>query len=599
MRYFLWFMALPMVFGLVTSSFQFVVMNGPLVLGAGVTVVVCVAALAGFGSVLALLRARNGHRRHTAWPVLGTRLDALVWTMLPTAVLGTIAWPDLALLRDRRWGAFGAVGVPVLAPALTLLLPFLGLLLWQWLPAEPVRAGKARTRFLAGPSVVSAVSEAPWRGAAGGAVRDEKRTPGGLLLALPPRQWRREPLSLPENARPARRTSRRVRWSGRIVVGLAALLALAAGLAAPADPRVQWYMMGDVRSAFLADGVAYVTYGEDDSLTLSARNAVTGQENWRVPLPATQAAEEHGAADTPKPEPHGKTPGQDTVYVGDLAVSALATRDGSVRWTYPAPEATPEIRFGRPLVAGTQVLVTATDGTLRALDAKTGKLRWKKQWGADAYGEGRSYPLSDPPSFLVDHGRAYLAQHGRVEVYGAASGRHIRKIDVPGGDTYGTVRIAVSAEDVYAASGSTLSAFADRTGKRLWSVPFEGDYAKVRSLTVSGDFLFVQDEYHLRRLDAHSGDSLWAEDVRGESMPVVSGDRVIVGYEQQITCLLVSSGKSCGITSAAGMDETLLTPDGSIMLVDERNFVEVFSADLSPRDEWNARQLLRSWGATI
>ncbi|MER5399593.1 PQQ-binding-like beta-propeller repeat protein [Streptomyces sp. NPDC002599] len=603
MRYVLWTVGL--LFGLpflasllVQYPVWFAFESGPLVLGASAAAAVCVAVPVGLCSVLALVRARNGHRRHTAWPVRITRLDALVWTMLPAAVLGVFAWPDLALLRDPRWGVFGAVGIPVLAPTLALLLPLVGLVLWQWLPAESVREGDGRPRFR---SIAPGAPgrNAPWSGAARGAVREETPVPGELLLAPPASPWPQELLVVTGTARPKRTTSRLVTWLRRYVLFMAVLLALVAGLAAPADPRTRWYAAGEVDRAFVADGVAYVTYGrEGGSLALASLDAGTGQENWRVPLPASAAEGHAGPQHGTKAEPRAKTSEADTVYVGGYAVNALATLDGSVRWTYPAPEATPDLRFGSPAVAGKRVLFTATDGTLRALDVKTGKLRWKKRWRAKAYGEDATYPLDSAPALLVSHGRAYVAQHDAVEVYDAASGGHRRRIALPGGaETYGTVLVTASADVVYAASGKTLSAYEGRSARRLWRTSLDG--GSPRGLTVSGDSLFVKDEARLRRFAARSGKRTWDVEAPGRALPAVTGGHVVLADNGRITCFLVSSGDSCGTTSAAGSDQTLIVPDGSIMLVDDSKFVQVLSADLRPRDGWNARQLLHGWGVPI
>ncbi|MDF3300046.1 outer membrane protein assembly factor BamB family protein [Streptomyces tropicalis] len=582
---------------LVVAPVSFVLLGGPTVLGTSAAVAVCVAVPVGLWSGLALVRARNGHRRHTAWPVRGTRLDALAWTMWPAAILGAFAWPDLLLLRDERWGAFGAVGIPVLAPTLALLLPVVGLLLWQWLPAARAEQGRETYCPVADQTVVR--TEASWIGSATGAVRDEVRLPGEVLLAPPSRQWPREALAV-ATAGTARATPRLRKRLGRYVLFMAVLLALLAGLAAPADPRVRWYTMGDVTSAFLADGVAYVTYEkENGSRALSARNALTGEENWRVPLPTRT---EGDGGNESKAGSGGKTShdeGKDNVYVGGRAVNALATRDGSVRWTYSAPKDTPELQFSRPVVAGRQILVAATDGTLRVLDSRTGKLRWKKRWGVDENGDGTPYSLEDLPPFLVNHGRVYLARPGAVEVYDAGSGKDRWKIGIPGDDSgYDTVRITATADVVYAASGKTLSAFKGLTGKRLWSTSLAHSFSP-GGFTVSGDSLFLKDDDHLRRFAARSGKLVWNVDVQGASVPVVVGDRVILGYDQKITCFRVSSATPCGAMSTASVDETLADPGGSIVLVDHGNFVEVLSSDLRPRDTWNARQLLRGWGATI
>ncbi|MET8944287.1 PQQ-binding-like beta-propeller repeat protein [Streptomyces sp. NPDC004542] len=251
------------------------------------------------------------------------------------------------------------------------------------------------------------------------------------------------------------------------------------------------------------------------------------------------------------------------------------------------------------MTAGRQVLLAATDGTLRALDGRTGALRWKKRWGADDDSEDTSYSLRDLPPFLVSHGKVYLAGHGTVEVYDAGSGEHRGRITVPGEDSpYDTVRINASADTVYAASDKTVTAFDSPTGKRRWRTPLE-DGAAPRGLTVFEGSLFLKDDDRLLRFDARTGRLVWDADVQGGSVPAVTGDRVILGHDRKITCLRVSSAEPCGTMSTAGMDETLMGPGGSIVLVSRMNFVEVLSPDLRPRSEWNARQLLRGWGATI
>ncbi|MGW2785731.1 PQQ-binding-like beta-propeller repeat protein [Streptomyces populi] len=567
----------------------------PRVLGVGAGIAFLVALVLAPLAVLGLLRARNGHRRRTAWPLRGTRLDALVWTMIPTAVLGAFALPDLLSLRDRRWSVFGAVGTPVLVPALALLLALLGLLLWLRLPASS-RSGRDKERYR--PVTVQEGAgqyHVPWSGAAAGAARGEPGPVTEALLPPPSRQWPREPAGVTV-ARRARAGS--VTVLTRITLFPALVLALVAALAAPADPRVGWYAMGEVVSVFVSDDVAYVLYGEEagdeDRASLSALNAVTGEELWRVPLP-TRAVP--GAGGPGRTRSGGK--GQEkSVYAGGLSVNALRTGDGSVRWTYPAAAKAPKLLFGTPTVAGGTVLVTATDGTLRALDGRTGKLRWQKRWGVTEDHDDASFSYDQLPDFRVVDGRVYVAGVNAVNVYDIASGGHHSVIRVPGEkDENDSVRVAASGHRVYVASARTLAAYQGRGAARVWSTPL-GDAYSAQGLTVSGDSLFLVNG-QVERFSTRTGKPAWSAEVSSRTAPVVVGDRVLLAYDQKITCLRRSSGASCGTMSVAGDDETFAVPGDSFMVMERGDFVETFSSDLSPRDGWNARQMLRGWGATI
>jgi outer membrane protein assembly factor BamB len=96
-----------------------------------------------------------------------------------------------------------------------------------------------------------------------------------------------------------------------------------------------------------------------------------------------------------------------------------ATPSASVRWTYDTGGG-----VIRPAVAGGTVYIASDDGTVTALDAATGRLRWTytpRSWISSELGTGwETYVVSGP---AVAGGTVCISGDGTVFALDAATGR--------------------------------------------------------------------------------------------------------------------------------------------------------------------------------
>ena len=188
----------------------------------------------------------------------------------------------------------------------------------------------------------------------------------------------------------------------------------------------------------------------------------------------------------------GPTFAAGSVYVGaeDGSVHALDARTGVRRWVFAAGA---RIRT-RPAVVGRDLYVPADDGFLYKLDAASGELRWKAKIVEKPIVR---LPFDDPKSRFDRFGSDVVAVDGRLYV-----GTHDGKL------------LALDARD----------------GSRVWA--FEaGDAVLAAPAIAGGRVLFGSYDRFVYALDAKSGRELWRRDTRGAvvSTPALDGDRLIVG----------------------------------------------------------------------
>jgi len=188
----------------------------------------------------------------------------------------------------------------------------------------------------------------------------------------------------------------------------------------------------------------------------------------------------------------GPTFAAGTVYAGaeDGSVLALDARTGARRWVFRADG---RIRT-RPTVAGGDLYVQADDGVLYKLDAASGKLRWRVKIVERPI---ERLPFDNPKSRYDRFGSDVVVSEGRLFV-GTHDGR--------------------------------LLALDPKNGARVWA--FEaGDAVLAAPALAAGRVLFGSYDRFVYALDSKSGRELWRRDTRGAvvSTPGIDGDRVVVG----------------------------------------------------------------------
>lgn len=186
----------------------------------------------------------------------------------------------------------------------------------------------------------------------------------------------------------------------------------------------------------------------------------------------------------------------DTAYVGsfDGKLYALDVRTGSVRWTFATEGAgLDSSRFGydrrsiqsSPAVGGGAVYVGARDGFLYAVDARTGKLRWR-------YDHKISWVNTSP------------AFDGRLVFAGSSDGHFVQAVD------------ATTGREVWRTPNGALSL--------VWSSP-----------AVAGNVVFDADwDGRVFAIDRASGSILWVERLgwkRIFSSPVAADNQLYYGSD--------------------------------------------------------------------
>jgi outer membrane protein assembly factor BamB len=248
------------------------------------------------------------------------------------------------------------------------------------------------------------------------------------------------------------------------------------------------------------------------------------------------------------------------VFVGssDGHLYALDRATGAVRWKYPAGGSV----LSSPAVADGLVLFTRRDGTLVALDAERGSVRWQIRTGAELpfpWGrEGWDFYVSSP--VIVGNLAIFAAGDGNIYALDAATGRERWRyaagtlfrsspavgdgyVVVGGADGYvyalgldGKIRWrgetegatlssekegfdrktiqgspAIADGKVYVGSRDAyLYAFDLRTGKRLWRVGKPAPWVVTSPVVWNGRIYYgSSDGQYVEAVDADSGKRVW------------------------------------------------------------------------------------------
>jgi outer membrane protein assembly factor BamB len=275
--------------------------------------------------------------------------------------------------------------------------------------------------------------------------------------------------------------------------------------------------------------IAAADYGPLIGLDLAS-----GRERWRFQLAEGQAAE------------YGTIAG-DTLFIGTSSPSegavdppvvyALELATGRQRWRTVLDRGT-DLQWAAPVVDGGQILVADTlshEGSaptshLHALDADTGRVRWKADLRA-----GQQGFFAEPP--VVAGGLVYVATASRMLLaLEAESGREVwreRGFPVVAGVRNGLV-IAV-IED-------RLAALDAGRGVRRWEVPLGG--GGERWPVLEGDTVYVASVEDVIAVDAATGTTRWrvpADPAVGS--PVQVGGRLYVATRSRLLALDASSGR--------------------------------------------------------
>ncbi|WP_229758683.1 outer membrane protein assembly factor BamB family protein [Peterkaempfera bronchialis] len=261
---------------------------------------------------------------------------------------------------------------------------------------------------------------------------------------------------------------------------------------------------------------------------VQVRSAADGTELWR----AAGAQQDY---ETPQSGP--ALVGDSVYYYGGGLLRAADLRTGRVRWTVAVGEDVP----ARPVERDGTLYVTA--GTrVMALDAATGAERWRFEapvvlftppaLDPDTAGHAPGLTRTAPGVYVADYlGTLYAldATTGRPRWRGRTASRQ------------GAEPVVVADGSVLLASGETVFAFDAADGRELWRYGARGEV--VGSPAVAGGLVHIGSrDRSLHTVDLATGRLRWELGTKGEltGSPVAVDGRVFVGSKDRCVYALDS-----------------------------------------------------------
>jgi outer membrane protein assembly factor BamB len=281
-------------------------------------------------------------------------------------------------------------------------------------------------------------------------------------------------------------------------------------------------------SPAVAGGRVYVQTRTGEVLALDAR---TGARVWRART-GPDAPFEWGfeSGDTWVSSPSVAN-GSVLVGGGDGYLYAFGAGDGAVRWRMKTGG---RVRSS-PAVVGGVAYVGSADGSVYAVDVQTGAVRWRfdtlgRSLHSAEFGFDRRTVQSSP---AVSGGTVYVgARDGILYAIDAATGRERWRNDHH--VSWVNTSPAVAQGRVYAGSSDAqfVQAVDAATGRELWRAKADGIVWS--SPALAGGTVYVGDGSGvLRALDAATGAERWAYRTGGRILgsPVPAAGMVVVGSE--------------------------------------------------------------------
>ena len=318
--------------------------------------------------------------------------------------------------------------------------------------------------------------------------------------------------------------------------------------------------------------------------SIFAVDAATGARRWRiVTKPDLPLAWGHESGEYYLSSP-AYVDGTIVVGAGDGGVYALDATTGRQKW-----RAQTEGRVrASPAVANSRVYVGSYDGRVYCFDLATGALRWRYDTEgttlqSGSYGFDRRSIQSSP---TVDDGVVYVgARDGFLYAINAADGKLRWRVDHK--ISWVITSPAVSEHMVYLGSSDAHFAQAlDTLGSERWR--FGADVPVWSSPAIAGNLVYFGDAAgRLHALDRASGTEKWMFRTGAQiySSPVIAGDLVIVGSTDGGVYALRTSGgpqrkRVVFFDSAYAKAATVRQPDVTARYFVNRGYQQVDPAGL-------------------
>ncbi|MRR18790.1 metallophosphoesterase [bacterium] len=221
--------------------------------------------------------------------------------------------------------------------------------------------------------------------------------------------------------------------------------------------------------------------------------------------------------------------------------------------------------------AGKLAVTTNTDGEIKALDIRRGKVRWTHPTGAKIY----STPAIDGKRVIA------ASADGMVRALDLRSGKELWSYDT----RQPMVASPVTGGGKVFITGSSGKCFAldISDGKLLWSNNLIDGFAETIPLIHKGMLIFGTWNNHLYAIDIETGDIKWRWDngytnrmlSPAACVPVAVGDRVfVVAPDRKMACIDVRTGVliwHSDLGGAAVRESMGITADSTIILAKTMN----------------------------
>lgn len=234
---------------------------------------------------------------------------------------------------------------------------------------------------------------------------------------------------------------------------------------------------------------------------------------------------------------------------GRASFDAVDLATGERLWHFPTPSSV----HGTPAVANGLVYVPTLEGTLFALDARTGELRWQRNPETPGQRSFHGVAVADGRVYYALQADQGEAQDGLLQVFDATTGEPIWTAplmggmrEVKGAPAVADGRVVIGSED------NSFVAFDAATGAELWTVPPGRGYQDANP-TIAGGRVFLGVERELIARHAATGEELWTYRSRDQSFipgnitpasAAVRGDTAYMAFpDGNVAALDVATGK--------------------------------------------------------
>lgn len=234
----------------------------------------------------------------------------------------------------------------------------------------------------------------------------------------------------------------------------------------------------------------------------------------------------------------------------DGTVRALDAKTGVVKWTFT----TPYVFVDGPTLSNSSIYVGSVDGYVYSLDSATGNLNWKFQ--------NNGYPFVENP--LVLNNNVYIGSQGPYfYAIQASSGQLLWQTE----NYPENCSPAQSNGTIYMAAGNTVEAMDPTSGAADWWVDHGSGANGMSSVYLANGVAYVGSiDGYIYANNAANGNAVWSFGVGYQvySSPVVANGRLyITDWFGHIIVLDATTGNSIWITNVANAASSICFIDST------------------------------------